>query len=330
MKRTEKTFNVQLNRWIGLVLAGLALAAGASGATPTDNAGWRRLFDSWKAPCDPVRIAGNLYYVGATGVSSYLIETREGHILLDTGFEETVGVIRTNVTRLGLRWRDIKLILASHAHLDHVGGHALLKDLTSAQIIMSAADAALLASGGKNDLGPTPSNQAMAYRAARADRIVRDGETVALGGMILTCHLTPGHTRGATTWTTEVPENGRPLKVVFFSSLSLLDGTPLLNNSNYPTLLQDYRATFAKLRALPCDIFLAPHGGMFGLADKAARLARGERPNPFIDPGALGKAVTDAEKAVEAELAKERAAGKERTASQQPVSDGLPRKSSAN
>jgi metallo-beta-lactamase class B len=170
---------------------------------------------------------------------------------------------------------------------------------------MSEADAALLASGGTNDIGPTASDQMMAYRPAHADRIVRDGDTVSLGGTTLTCHLTPGHTRGATTWTMPVEEDGRRLNVVFFSSLTLLDGTPLRGNPKYPNLAEDYRATFAKLRALPCDIFLAPHGGMFAMADKASRLARGERPNPFIDRASLLKAVASAETAVNAQLNKE-------------------------
>jgi metallo-beta-lactamase class B len=272
-------------------------------ASPTDNAAWKRLFESWKAPCDPVRITGPVYYVGASGVSAFLITSSAGHVLIDTGFEETVGVIRTNVARLGFKTSDIKYLLASHAHMDHVGGHTSMKELTGAKIVMSEADAALLASGGKDDFGPTADPQ-MAYRTARADRIVRDGDTVTIGDVTLRCHLTPGHTRGATSWSMEVVEGGQRLNVVFFSSLSLLDGTRVQNNPKYPNLVTDYRATFAKLRALPCDIFLAPHGGMFGLAEKAMRQARGDKPNPFIDREALPKIVADAEKSLNAALAK--------------------------
>jgi metallo-beta-lactamase class B len=287
----------------GLVFEGITMPVSAAAAG--DSPGWKRLFDSWKAPCDPFRVVGSIHYVGASGVSAFLLTTKEGHILIDTGFEETVGVIRTNVTRLGFSIKDIKYLLASHAHVDHVGGHALMKELTGATLVMSEADAALLASGGKDDIGPTPSEQMMSFRPARADRIVREGDIISLGGVKLTCHLTPGHTRGATTWSTEVEENGGKLHVVFFSSLSLLDGTRLLNNPRAPHLVEDYRATFAKLRVLPCDIFLAPHGSMFGMSDKAARLARGEQPNPFIDREALRSVVASTEKAVEAQLAKE-------------------------
>jgi len=288
-----------------MVVTVLGIAIGATWGAPAESTNWKRVFDSWKAPCDPFRIAGNVYYVGASGVSAFLVTTKEGHILIDTGFEETVGVIRTNITRLGFAFGDVKMLLASHAHLDHVGGHASMKELTGVKIVMSEADAALLASGGTNDIGPIASDQMMAYRPVRADRIVRDGDTVSLGGVTLTCHLTPGHTRGATTWSVPVEENGRKLNVVFFSSLTLLDGTRLKGNPKYPNLVDDYRATFAKLRALPCDIFLAPHAGMFGMADKAARAARGEQPNPFIDRASLLKAVSGAEKAVNEELAKE-------------------------
>ena len=286
-----------------LIFALLAFTWSAQSATPTDNAAWRRLFDSWKAPCDPVRIAGPIYYVGASGVSAFLITSTAGHILIDTGFEETVGVIRTNVTRLGFKMADIKYLLASHAHLDHVGGHARMKELTGAKIVMSEEDAALLASGGRKDFGPTADPQ-MAYQPVPSDRIVRDGDTVSVGDVILRCHLTPGHTRGATTWSMEVVEDGERLNVVFFSSLSLLDGTRVMDNPKYPNLVTDYRATFARLRAMRCDIFLAPHGGMFNLADKAMRQGRGEKPNPFIDRESLRKTVADTEKALNAALAK--------------------------
>jgi metallo-beta-lactamase class B len=288
---------------VTLIFGLLAFAWATQAATPTDNAAWRRLFDSWKAPCDPVRIAGPVYYVGASGVSAFLITSPEGHILIDTGFEETVGVIRTNVARLGFKMAEIKYLLASHAHLDHVGGHALMKELTGAKIVMSEADAALLASGGKDDFGPTADPQ-MAYRPGRADRVVRDGDTVSVGDVTLRCHLTPGHTRGATTWSMTVMEGGERLNVVFFSSLSLLDGTKVQNNPKYPNLVADYRATFEKLRSLPCDIFLAPHAGMFSLAEKASRQKRGEKPNPFIDRESLLTAVANAEKALNAALQK--------------------------
>ena len=142
----------------------------------------------------------------------------------------------------------------------------------------------------------------------KADRIVTDGERVTLGGVTLTAHLTPGHTRGATTWTMDVPDDGVTHHVVFFSSASINPGTRLLNNPLFPDFVPEFEATLAKLRALPCDIFFAPHGGQFAMAEKFARLAKGGRENPFVDPAGWQKLVTEAENAFRAQLAAERSA----------------------
>ena len=176
-----------------------------------------------------------------------------------------------------------------------------MKELTGATIVMSEADAALLARGGREDFSPFPA-ELLAYRPAQADRIVRDGDTVTLGGVMLTAHLTPGHTRGATTWTTRVADAGRELDVVFFSSLSLVEGTRVRDNPIYPGIVADYRESLAKLKKLRCDIFLAPHGEMFGLANKADRLQRGEQPNPFIDAHALAATIAATELALKQAL----------------------------
>ena len=243
-----------------------------------------RTVRSLNRPAEPFRIIGNINYVGPSGVSSFLITTPDGHILIDSGFEETVPLIRDGVVKLGFHFEDIKLILSSHAHFDHVGGHARMKELTGASIVMSAADADLLAHGGKGDV--LPLGDALAsYPPARADRIVGDGEKVVLGGVTLTAHLTPGHTKGCTTWTMSVTEDGTTYNVVFYGSTTLLPGVRLVGNSTYPAIADDFAASFRALKALPCDVFLAPHGAMFGLEEKARRLKGGERPNPFIDPG---------------------------------------------
>lgn len=266
----------------------------------------RDLFAPWKAPVPPRHLAGNLYYVGASGVSSYLITTPEGHILVDTGFEETVPLILRGVAQLGFKPEDIKLILSSHAHIDHVGGHAQMKKITGAQVIASAADAAVLESGGAADFLNWPP-EVLHYAPAKVDRIVSDGEKVSLGGTTLTAHLTPGHTRGATTWTMELVEGGRTFQVVFFSSATINAGTRLLNNARYPEIATDLESTFARLKALPCDIFLAPHGGQFAMADKFARLDRGEGVAALVDPAGWQKLLAGAERAFRDQLAKERA-----------------------
>jgi metallo-beta-lactamase class B len=258
-------------------------------------------------PFPPLRVVGNVYYVGAVDVSSFLITTPGGHILIDTGFESTVPQIRAGVKKLGFKFEDVKLLLSSHAHVDHVGGHALVKELTGAQILMSEADAAVLARGGRGDFLPV-GGEAVAYKAVKADRLVRDGEIVTLGGVSLTAHLTPGHTRGCTTWTMKAEENGRSYDVVFFGSTTLLPGVRLAGNPEYPTIADDYRATFRTLRSLPCDVFLAPHGSMFGLAEKAQKKAAGAPANPFIDPAGYRTCLDRAEASFLRRLAREQKA----------------------
>ena len=296
------------------IAACAALLTGASVAQtapstlpPAPSSVWiKRLFDGWRAPVPPQHLVGNIYYVGAIGVSSYLITTAEGHILLDTGFDDTVPIIQHSVEQLGFRVADIKIILSSHAHTDHVGGHARMKQLTGAEIYASAADARTLASGGTDDFIQWPKDTIL-YAPVKADRIVAEGERVTLGGVTLTAHLTPGHTRGATTWTMDVAEGGVTRHVVFFSSASINPGTRLVNNPLYPEFVRDFEATFAKLQALPCDIFFAPHGGQFAMAEKFAQLGRGGEGNPFVDPAGWKRLVTEAEKAFRDQLSAERA-----------------------
>jgi metallo-beta-lactamase class B len=279
-----------------VVLFAVATCAGSLGAEFT-NVALNKVFVSWNQPFKPLRIIGNIHYVGASGVSSYLITSPEGHVLIDTGFEQTIPLIRESVKKLGFRMEDIKLILASHAHVDHTGGHALAKELTGARIVMSEADAALLASGGRDDF----LDEVMPYRPAQADQIVRDGEQIKLGKIVLTAHLTPGHTNGCTTWTMVAEESGKRYDVVFFGSTSVL--SKLVKNSKYPEIAWDYAVTFRKLKALPCDVFLAPHASFFGLEEKARQL--GEKENPFVNAKAFQEYVRRAEENFRKQLEKE-------------------------
>ena len=265
------------------------------------------MFDAWKAPTPPRHLIGNIYYVGAIGVSSYLITTAEGHILIDTGFQETVPLVQRSVEQLGFKLSDIKIILSSHAHIDHTGGHALMKKLTHARIYASAADARILASGGSDDFIPFPKDMIL-YPPVTADHLLKDGETVTLGDTTLTANLTPGHTRGATTWTMDATAGGQTYHVVFFSSASISPGTSLLLAPSYPEIVQDFERTFARLKQLTCDVFLAPHGGQFAMADKFARLDRNEQPNPLIDPAGWRLLIAGAESAFRDQLAAERLA----------------------
>jgi metallo-beta-lactamase class B len=273
---------------------------------PLDRAAVARLFAPLRAPVPPRHLLANIYYVGAIGVSSYLITTPEGHILLDTGFDDTVPIIRRSVEQLGFKVADIKIILSSHAHIDHVGGHARMQQLTGAKIYASAGDARALETGGDDDYIQWPKDT-IVYAPVKVDHIVADGEQVTLGGVTLTAHLTPGHTRGATTWTMDAIADGRTQHIVFFSSATINPGTRLMNNPLFPDFVAEFEASFAKWKALPCDIYFAPHGGQFAMAEKFAKLGTGAAPNPFIDPGGWKKLIAGAEKAFREQLAAERA-----------------------
>lgn len=225
----------------------------------------------WNQPVEPFRIAGNLYYVGASGVASYLITTPAGHILLDTGFRETVPQIEANLKKLGFRVGDIRLLLISHAHYDHVAGMAEMKARTKARLLASPADAELLARGG---LGDFAYGDKYPYPPVHADGLLQDGQTVRLGNAALTAHFTPGHTRGNVSWTTTIAGYR-----VAISGGVTAPGYRLVGNTQYPAILEDFENTFAKLRAMPCDICLSMHGWEFDLERKM----RGKAPEAFID-----------------------------------------------
>ncbi|HVG07084.1 MAG TPA: subclass B3 metallo-beta-lactamase [Thermoanaerobaculia bacterium] len=254
---------------------------------------------SWNQPVEPFRIAGNLYYVGASDIASYLIATPKGHILLDGGFVETVPLIRESVKKLGFKIEDVKILLNTHAHYDHAGGLAELKKLTGARLHASEADAPALARGGKDD--PLFGDQFL-FPPVQADRLVKDGDTVTLGGSTLTARLTPGHTAGCTTWTMKVDG----LNVVFVCSTSVLPMMKLGAEPSYPGIADDYARTFRVLRAIPCDLFLAAHGSFYNLKEKAERLKKGEGENPFVDPDGYRSYLDRNEKVFRERLEKDR------------------------
>ena len=236
---------------------------------------------SWNQPVEPFRIAGNLYYVGASDITSFLITTPAGHFLIDGGFAETAGQIRANVEKLGFRVKDIRILLSSHAHYDHAGGLSEMRRASGARLLVSEREIPLLARGGLDDPqfgGRFP------FQGVRADAIVRHGVPIALGGTKLTPYITPGHTPGCTTWSTTVMEGKRKLEVVFLCSMSVPAGYRLIGNERYPNAVEDYRSTFRLLKTLRADIPLGSHGNFFDLEKKTAALNAGARENPFIDP----------------------------------------------
>jgi metallo-beta-lactamase class B len=255
-------------------------------------------FRSMNQPVKPFRIIGNIYYVGASDVTSFLITTPDGHILLDSGLPETVPQIEKNIIALGFRLEDVRFLINSHAHYDHAGGLAKLKELTKAKLLASESDAVLLANGGKGDFS---FGDRLAYTPAKADRTLRDGENVKLGGTVLTAHLTPGHTKGCTTWTMNVSDNGKNYNVVFVGSTTV-PGYKLIDNAEYPNIVADYKQTFRRMKKLPVDVFLASHGNFFGLQEKINLLAQNSNQNPFIDPKGYREFLKRTEKEFQAKL----------------------------
>ena len=262
---------------------------------------------SWNQPVEPYRIIDNVYYVGASDIASFLITTPAGHIILDAGFEETVPIIRDNVKKLGFKIEDVKTLVIGHAHFDHVGGLADLKALTGAKLAVSEADAALLASGGKQDF-LFGGNDKFRFKPVRADRLLKDGDTVTLGGTTLTAHLTPGHTKGNTTWTMKAKEGDRTYDVVVMGSPTINPGTVLKGMPAYPNVGADYAKTFRVLKSLPCDVFLATHASFFDGPGKAEKLRADAKENPFIDPQGCRAFIDRREKMYNEQIEKERSA----------------------
>ena len=245
----------------------------------------------WTLPFEPRKIAGNIYYVGSNLISSFLIVTPAGHILLDTGPIEMLPQVTANIEKLGFKPQDVRLLLNSHAHFDHCGGFAEFKRRTGAQVIASKLDGDLMTRGGKEDFYW---GNDLAYEPVKPDRTISDGESVELGGVRLTALLTPGHTQGCTSWSMQVHEDGKDYGVLFVCGLTA-SLYKLTNNDKYPDIVGDMRDTLRRLHRLHPDILLAPHGFYFDLEAKAARQKAGA-PNPFIDPGELARHVADMEK----------------------------------
>jgi metallo-beta-lactamase class B len=263
----------------------------------------------WRDPFPPHRVVGNVYYVGSKALATYLITTPEGHILINANLAESVPQIRAGVEKLGFKFGDIKILLVSHGHWDHIAGSAELIRQTGAKYMVMDRDVAVIESGGKEDFhyGAVPGAW---FEPVKVDRALRDGDEVKLGGSVLIARLTPGHTKGCTTWTMKVSEGGRQYDVVIIGSPNVNDGFRLLDNAKYPGIADDYLLTFKVLKSLPCDVFLGAHGDYYRMQAKYPRLAQGGE-NPFIDPEGYKAYVAAREAAFRAELRKQEAqAGK--------------------
>lgn len=250
-------------RQLGLaMIAGLSLTSAAAPAA------------------EPFRIAGNLYSVGAGDETAFLIAGNQGMILLDAGPPDSAETVLANVAKLGFDPRRIRLLLNSQAHQDHAGGLAAIKARTGARMIASRADAIQLERGGRGDFA---FGDELVFAPVKVDRIVADGETVRLGDIAITARLTPGHTKGCTTWTLPVRDGARTLQALFICGASA-PGYRLTDNRAYREIVRDFDSSFATWRRLPCQLFLGAHGSYFGMKGKRSAMAPG-RANPFVDPG---------------------------------------------
>lgn len=289
-------------KWRNLLLAAafLNLAFVPLPAQTQKSSDRTAFLEARNQPFKPFRIIGNIYYVGTNDLACYLITSPGGHILIDTAMQESSPIVRANIEALGYKLKYIRVILSSHAHFDHVAGHADMKAATHAQVYASAADALVLESGGAKGFHPLNT-----YKPVKVDRIIKDGEVVRLGALALTAHLTPGHTEGNTTWTTTVEENGKKYDVVFAASMSINPGVKMVNNPTWPDVAEAYAKSFQKLKSLNCDVFLGPHAPFFNMEAKVKQMADAKT-NPFIDPEGYRNYIAGYEKSYNEQLAKER------------------------
>ncbi|MEK6234020.1 MAG: subclass B3 metallo-beta-lactamase [Planctomycetales bacterium] len=258
----------------------LALAVTLSAAASADK------------PFPAHRVIGNTYYVGSDALAVYLITTSEEHILINSGFEETVPKISKSVESLGFKMTDVKIILCSHAHADHVAGHAKLREATGGKVYVMRGDHSVIASGGLGQYLYVDSR----WTPCKVDRVLDHGAKVKLGDKTLVAHLTPGHTRGCTTWAWQETDGDRKNDVVVIGSPNVNPGFQLVGNKSYPRIAEDFARTFDVLKNLPCDVFLGAHGNYYGMHAKYPRLKEATA-NPFIDPQGYRAYVAEKEKA---------------------------------
>jgi metallo-beta-lactamase class B len=281
------------------LLVSVSLGAQAAPPAPAPT------FDtsSWLKPTPPVHIVGPIYYVGTSDLAVYLITTPAGHILLDGALAASAPQIEQSIRTLGFKVEDIKVLLISQAHFDHVATLAHFKQTTHAQLRVMKGDDTLLASGGKSDY--LFANAASAHFApVKADAVLNDGDTVTLGDVTLTARLTPGHTPGTTTWTTTVTDKGRPWRVVFAGSTSINPGTRLVSNPSYPGIADDFRRAFGVLESLNPEIFLAAHASQFNFTAKREKAVK-DGALAYVDAAGYRRVVAEKKAAFEAQVAKE-------------------------
>jgi metallo-beta-lactamase class B len=262
--------------------------------------------EEWTRPFPPFRMVGNIYWVGSYDLATYLITTPAGHILINTGVGETAKQIQASVEQLGIKFADTKILTSTHGHFDHVAGMADLKRMTGARLIVSEGDKELLESGGKADFrfGDMPGAR---FEPVTVDRTLKDGDTISLGGTVLTAHHHPGHTKGATSFTTDVREGGKTYRVIIANMGTINPGVKVSGMPKYPGITQDYARTFIAQKDLKIDIWLSSHAAQFRMHEKY-KPGDAYSPERFVDPAGFQAAVRRLEQAYLDQLARERAA----------------------
>jgi metallo-beta-lactamase class B len=273
----------------------------------SDNALFLRLATQslkWEEPAEPLKIVGPIHFVGTQGLGSYLITTAEGHILLGTGMPSSGPMIADSIRKLGFRPEDIEVILTWHAHADHAGAIAYMKELSGAQLAIMEEDVAAIEDGGKSDFHYGWDWRTMGWPAAKVDRVLRDGDTVRLGEVVMTALHVPGHTLGDTAWMTTVIDSGKAYTVVWPDGTSVNPGYRVARSPSYPGIGDDFRRNFARLELLRPDIWLVSHTDRFGLEEKRARAAR-EGVGAFVDPEGYRKYIVEQRAAFEEQVTRE-------------------------
>jgi metallo-beta-lactamase class B len=257
----------------------------------------------WTTPFPAHRIVGNLYYVGTYDLTSYLITTPAGNILINTGLKGSAPLVQASIESLGFKLKDTKILLATHAHYDHTAAMAELKQITGAKFLASEGDAALFEDGGKSDYLFT--DQKFRFAPVKVDGRLKDGQKISLGGTELTVYSHPGHTRGSVSYGLTIGENGRNYRVLIANMGSINPGTLLIGNNKYPQIADDYARTFRSQKSLECDIFLSSHASQYRLHDKW-KPGQAYSPDSFVDPEGYKAAVAKAETNYLELLAKEK------------------------
>lgn len=288
---------VQFRRFGWLIVLGLSVLASG-----TLIARWKAAIDAGgQLSAEPFRIAGNLYYVGANDVASYLLTDSAGHVLIDGGYPGTAPLIKRSVEKLGFKMHDIRVLLNSHAHHDHAGGLAALKKMTGAALWVSEDDADVIETGGDDPmmgvLRPLAWIGLTSFPAVHVDHRFRDGTHVQVGRIDLLANVTPGHTRGCTSWSFDVLNGEHRRHVVEICSLTLPPNLTLVHQEPYAGFRSEYETTLRRLRDMPVDIFLTPHAKDFGRWRKLqARRSGGDPVRPFIDPAGYASHIEDAKR----------------------------------